>query len=72
MAFIVPLWDSIISLHIDKPSPLIFLLESVVYSGSNIFTKSSLHPEPLSAISNLILPFASDVMLIFNIFLSLS
>ena len=70
IAFILPDKDSTICLHIDKPSPLIFLLLSVVYNGSNIFSKSSV-PIPLSAISNLILSFFSLFMLIFMIFLFL-
>ena len=56
IAVMVPDNDSTICLQIDKPSPLIFLLLSVVNNGSKILSKSSL-PIPLSAISNFILSF---------------
>ena len=53
MAYILPLCNSIISLHIDKPKPGIFLDGSVVYNGSNIFSNSLLStPLPLSLIVN--------------------
>ena len=69
-ALIVPFKDSIISLQMDKPKPLILLDSSVVYNGSKIFF-NSLEPVPLSEIVNFILLFSS-VISIFITFLFLS
>ena len=62
----LPLCNKAISLQIDRPSPDIFLLASVVNNGSNILSIKFLStPVPLSATSNCIYPsFFSTIILI--------